>query len=58
MLPKEGVPRPNPTKTDKMAVEWLRCVLSLAADETPFLGRSICCAASSEEKSSRWAVER
>jgi hypothetical protein len=58
MLPKEGVTRPDPTRTDEMAMEWLRCALGLAADETPFLGRSICCAASSEEKSNRWAVER
>ena len=36
MLPKEGVPHPDPTKTEERAVEWLRCALGLAADETPF----------------------
>lgn len=58
MLPKEGVPRPDPPRPKRglWSGSGARSVSQQARRR--FLGRSICCAASSEKKSSRWAVER
>lgn len=36
MLPQEGVPHLDPTRTEETAVEWLRCALGLPPEETPF----------------------